>query len=232
MEQRICHCGSVIESTGRGRPRKYCLRCLPRKRELSTRDRFSSCCEGCGTASLSRYCYACKWRMAPRKPCRYCGGPTGYRLSDGRADSPTCQNCRTARSRHGVRQPSVTEWTCEMCGAACMRVPTKGQRPRFCSKRCQQSAAWYRRRALEAEAFVEDVPRHRVFESDAYRCHLCGRMTDRTQSVPHPRAPTIDHLQPLSKGGKHERSNCRTACFACNCAKQDRGGGEQFALAI
>lgn len=45
MEQRICHCGSVIESTGRGRPRKYCLRCLPRKRELSTRDRFSSCCD-------------------------------------------------------------------------------------------------------------------------------------------------------------------------------------------
>lgn len=77
---------------------------------------------------------------------------------------------------------------------------------------------------------MEDVPPFQVFKADGYRCHLCGQLTDRTQSVPHLRAPTVDHIVPLSKGGKHERANCRTACYSCNAAKQDRGGGEQFAL--
>ncbi|MEU2106485.1 HNH endonuclease signature motif containing protein [Nocardia sp. NPDC019255] len=69
-----------------------------------------------------------------------------------------------------------------------------------------------------------------MFESDGYRCHLCRRKTDPTKVAPHPRSPTIDHVIPLSKGGTHEPSNCRTACFHCNATKGDRGGGEQLLL--
>lgn len=87
-----------------------------------------------------------------------------------------------------------------------------------------------RRRARQHNAYVADVDRKRVFKLDAYRCHLCGKKCDRTKSVPHPKAPTVDHVIPLAAGGTHEPANCRTACFKCNAVKGDRGGGEQLAL--
>ena len=87
-----------------------------------------------------------------------------------------------------------------------------------------------RRRARIRDAYVADVNPRRVFMADGYRCHLCNRKCDPTKTVPHPRAPTVDHVTPLAVGGTHEPANCRTACFACNSHKSSGGGGEQFAL--
>jgi len=87
-------------------------------------------------------------------------------------------------------------------------------------------------RAMRRAAFVKKVDREKVFKSDGYKCHICGRRTDPALKFPHPRSPTIDHLIPLARGGKHEPENCRTACFQCNSRKSDGGGGDQFALFI
>ena len=106
------------------------------------------------------------------------------------------------------------------CSAICQRI----------DRRNQKRIARERRRARKRNAYVSDVYRLKVFESDSYRCHLCRRRTDPAKAVPHPKAPTIDHLVPLSAGGTHEPSNCRTACFRCNSRKGNRGGGDQFAL--
>lgn len=106
-----------------------------------------------------------------------------------------------------------------------------------CSPECfdtyhaeQKRLAKDRRRARTRDAFVENVYRKQVFERDGYRCHLCRKKTNPAKQVPHPRAPTIDHLIPLACGGTHEPANCRTACFLCNALKGDRGGGEQLLL--
>ncbi|MBF6368413.1 HNH endonuclease [Nocardia puris] len=69
-----------------------------------------------------------------------------------------------------------------------------------------------------------------MFERDRWKCHLCKRKVRRSAVVPHPLAPTIDHVIPLSKGGTHEPANCATAHFRCNYTKRDCGGGEQLAL--
>lgn len=87
-----------------------------------------------------------------------------------------------------------------------------------------------RRRARKRDAFVATVYRKKVFERDGYRCHLCRKKTNPRQQVPHPKAPTIDHIIPLAAGGTHEPANCRTACFLCNSQKGSRGGGEQLLL--
>lgn len=90
-----------------------------------------------------------------------------------------------------------------------------------------------RRRALKSKAFVANVYRKKIFERDKYRCQLklpgCQGI-DKNKVVPHPKAPTEDHIIPLSKGGTHEPANVHTACFYCNAHKSDRGGGEQLAL--
>jgi len=41
--------------------------------------------------------------------------------------------------------------------------------------------------------------------------------------VPHPLAPTIDHVVPLAAGGLHEPANVQLAHFLCNARKSDRG---------
>lgn len=90
--------------------------------------------------------------------------------------------------------------------------------------------AKHRRRAIKRNAFVANVSPQKVFERDGWKCHLCGKAINRKAVVPHPKAPTIDHVIPLASGGTHEPLNCRAAHFLCNSIKGDRGGGEQLLL--
>jgi 5-methylcytosine-specific restriction endonuclease McrA len=43
-------------------------------------------------------------------------------------------------------------------------------------------------------------------------CHYCGKETNLT----------VDHVIPLSKGGKHSRDNVVAACLHCNDSKKDK----------
>lgn len=106
-----------------------------------------------------------------------------------------------------------------------------------CSDECQDErardikhSAEQRRRARERKAFVANVNRKQIFKRDGHRCHICKAMTNPKAKVPNPKAPTIDHIIPLAKGGTHEPSNVATACFMCNCLKSDRGTGDQLLL--
>ncbi len=51
--------------------------------------------------------------------------------------------------------------------------------------------------------------RLRLLKWDAHVCCYCA--------IPlTPATATLEHLQPLSRGGKHTRENCRLACEPCN----------------
>lgn len=140
---------------------------------------------------------------------------------------------RTHEPTHIKTARRLTSGQCRVCGEwfVSHHLDTT------CSSQCKRvrDRAWKResehnRRARKKDAFVANVYRRQVFESDGYRCHLCHGRTDPTKPVPHPKAPTIDHVIPLAQGGTHEPANCRTACFMCNALKSDRGGGEQMLL--
>ena len=55
--------------------------------------------------------------------------------------------------------------------------------------------------------------RENVFKRDNYTCVYCGE--------DEPRAMTIDHVIPKSKGGEDSFENCVTACRPCNADKDD-----------
>jgi 5-methylcytosine-specific restriction endonuclease McrA len=48
--------------------------------------------------------------------------------------------------------------------------------------------------------------------------------------VPHPKAPTIDHVIPRAHGGDDVRANVQLAHYKCNCTKSDRHVVQQLAL--
>ncbi|MFI5992496.1 HNH endonuclease [Streptomyces sp. NPDC051362] len=98
---------------------------------------------------------------------------------------------------------------------------TDNPRDQNCSRRCGRRAAKDRRRALERDAFVEHVSRPEVYERDQWTCQLCGEAVLRYEVVPHPQAPTLDHIVALAQGGTHESANVQLAHFYCNTIKND-----------
>ena len=65
---------------------------------------------------------------------------------------------------------------------------------------------------------MTDALRHQILQRDGFRCQLCGKsaQTDPTVEL------EVDHLYPVSKGGKTEPTNLRTLCKACNRGKRDK----------
>ena len=55
-----------------------------------------------------------------------------------------------------------------------------------------------------------------VFARDRGACWLCGQATDPSKPYPHPLAPTLDHVQPRSRGGPTTAANCKCAHYLCN----------------
>ena len=54
--------------------------------------------------------------------------------------------------------------------------------------------------------------KHNIFRRDANTCQYCGSKKDLT----------IDHVVPVSKGGKNTWTNMVTACHKCNNKKGDK----------
>lgn len=55
----------------------------------------------------------------------------------------------------------------------------------------------------------------RVFRRDRHLCAYCGQVWSESDL-------TIDHVNPVSRGGVHRWENALTACRGCNQAKADR----------
>lgn len=65
-------------------------------------------------------------------------------------------------------------------------------------------------------AFINSGSRYRIYKRDNHRCLKCG--------CPH--SLTIDHVIPLSKGGKNHVDNYQTLCRKCNSKKGNTIGGD------
>lgn len=183
------------------------------------------------TATIKRTCTACDGPLLK-------GGARNVQMHKAcrlriarRAKIHAATQQRIATIAQGTTSPYVwTQGNCFRCGTSfCIRA---SEPARYCTDACANRAKQSKRRATIRSAFVADVSPAKVFQADGYRCHLCKRLTLADKVVPHPRAPTVDHVIPLSRGGTHEPSNCRTACFHCNSTKRDGWLSEQLALAL
>lgn len=130
---------------------------------------------------------------------------------------------------------------CKMCGLPIGYKRTSTRQSDYCSKRCYMQTAeskqlrrTYRlRRKMQKRVLtIETVNPIRVFERDGWICHLCGGMTIKDKrGTYHPKAPELDHIIPISKGGPHSYANTACAHRACNAAKGDSIAGQASLLA-
>lgn len=244
-------CGEGFTSHPKARGQRFCSRaCLYRERDrrrLTTRD-----CFWCGTPFTShphkgqRVCSTqCSVNLRKSEAgelvtalrwteCGSCG--VVFLPPHGSPRILCSETCAADRLRDQQREwnkanrPYVRKvyepQQCEWCAAT---FTPRTDPHLYCSSRCSHSAAKERRDQAKRNAFVERVIRAKVYERDDWCCQLCGKQVNRTASVPHPNAPTLDHILPISKGGTHEYANVQLAHFMCNSIKGS-GGTDQLRL--
>lgn len=117
------------------------------------------------------------------------------------------------------------------------RCPVCGKettRRKYCSEECRRKAqnkrSEVKRRAKIKDAMVDsDITLEGLFKRDKGVCHICGGKCDYEDYVVTDKTiicgdwyPSIDHVVPLSKGGKHAWSNVKLAHRICNSRKGNR----------
>jgi hypothetical protein len=238
-------CGEEFTPSKRDPRIHYCSKtCSRAANEIKRLVRVKPCAT-CG--ELFEYTH----NTRKRRHCEHCHRPRHAPPNGEICDLPlaSCRCCRTvfvARGRttcgrvrcyHRLRYSKRQDHQCDTCGA--LIVYAFGRPRRWCSDQCERQSPEFKaaqqrakraRRATKRGAKHESYDPREIFERDGYRCQLCGGKLHRTAKVPHPKAPTIDHIVPLAKGGDDIRANVHAAHFICNALKGDRGGGEQLLL--
>lgn len=170
-------------------------------------------CQGCGqrleNARLGKsYCSA---------PCR----ETACRRADLANREPrTCSECAV---------PFVPEYTHRLvCGRRCQfRRAKRLGKASGALKKHRKAYKRLRRARLDGARIAERVHAQAVFQRDGWRCALCGVRTPRhLQGLMVDRAPELDHIIPLSKGGSHTYENVQCACRKCNGLKGNKPLGQ------
>lgn len=220
---------------------RFCSRaCANRAPRQRTSTRQGRTCEVCGVE------YAATYREQ-----RTCGRWCGSFLHHGYwpQSSLTWRTCRCGATWHTkTTKPcscsseyvhvAGTERVkpCRHCAALILFTVKVGKDRATCDA-CRalsvariEREAKRRRRARKRGAVVERFDSLEIFERDKWTCGICSRAVKRDAKVPHPKAPTIDHVVPISDGGDHTRANVRCAHFLCNSKRGNVGGGEQLAL--
>lgn len=86
-----------------------------------------------------------------------------------------------------------------------------------------------RRSTVESSTAKRARLRAQVLREESV-CWLCGHPVDVRLKRPDPMAPEVDHVVPVSKGGRpYDRSNARLSHGDCN---RKRGNGDPDGLAL
>lgn len=142
--------------------------------------------------------------------------------------SPGVRRCCSKLCDDRFRTGALRSYPCAKC-----RRGELSRRTSVCldcqaeTRRSLRQRAKHRRRALKAGAeVVESFTLKEIAERDRYRCGICRGRVAMAKTVPHPKAPTIDHILPLAAHGDHSRANAQLAHFLCNSLKSHTGGAQ------
>lgn len=148
------------------------------------------------------------------KKCNWCL-KSFYNTGESDLCSLTCRfNIRRGSTRECIECNQVMDR--RECGKS--RLCSRCKSDRVDSMKCKLKS---QRRQKIKTATIERVVRRKVFEADRYHCWICLGICRREYDSNDPASPTIDHVVPLAKGGKHSYANCRTAHAICNSLKGD-----------
>jgi|GEM_PF-1497612 len=229
---RLCRTHEKIEKAIR-RPRT-CEVC--NSAYVPTYSQQRTCSRQCGAEINGRVAQLRSTVHLPRpkpvrsRPCKECGASIAQARTT--VCSEACRKARRNRAERASRLVGRATPALSRCGACGAEVPSRRKR----CEACLEQTRWrrkhnerVRRRARDKQVKRERYTLAEIAERDRFRCGLCRKRVPMTRAVPHPKAPTIDHVVPLSISLDDTRANVQLAHFECNWRKAD-GGSQQLAL--
>lgn len=162
----------------------------------------------CRTQSDTRYCQVCNKEFQVKSyNHKYCS-----------------IECRNEYYNAVKRNHFKEERTCRYCGK---KFITTHPRYHNCSEECsykhKRNREKINRRTYIKENGEYDTHIHidYILKRDKGRCHICGDKVDMSDVNDCMNYGSVDHIIPLSKGGRHIESNVKLAHLWCNSAKSD-----------
>ena len=150
----------------------------------------------------------------------------------------SCQRClERARNRKRIEKERIKiikSWdtakgkqvsfsACLECGR--LFVPQHGS-TKICSTACKHKRVnrWKDKRLNKRNIVDRDITLTKLYQRDKGKCYLCGIVCDWNDKIIDDNGavivgatyPTIEHIQPLSKGGLHKWDNVKISCKKCN----------------
>lgn len=198
-------------------------------------------CPACSRTHIDRQnkCDRCR-KLSAAKPakCTYCGNTY---LSHPKLNRMFCSRSCKARSQGSPPIPlssPVRYRTCD-CGITLLLHGSGIGRLRCDSCRRKRNSAYaaqhyrdqitagitplaLRRSHLKrTNGPSDDIEHFTVFERDGWICQLCNEPVDDTLPWPHPMSKSLDHKQPLTRGGLHSYDNVQLSHLRCNIQKSN-----------
>ena len=154
--------------------------------------------------------------------CDWCGDTFVAVSSTNRFCSSECQYSAALQASHDkhVLQFVPEKRFCPQCGMQ-FTTTLHAQSKIYCSERCEHKAHIGKRAEQMKTAFVEPVGLKTTYRSYEGVCGICGLPVPECNDPASDWGPTVDHIVPISKGGKHRKSNCQLAHRLCNSLKLD-----------
>jgi len=168
------------------------------------------------------------------RPCAKCWAL--YRPKQRRPSlfcSRVCKDESRKAQNKADRIASKQNRDCAWCGglvSSSMRSDAK-----FCSSACNSKAHASTRKASTRAGLTNRsgdlISLSYVGERDRWRCGICGGRVSKGLVHPDPRAPSLDHVVPLSLGGAPtDPTNLQLSHLRCNLRKGNTPTGEQLRL--
>ena len=128
------------------------------------------------------------------------------------------------------REPVLFECQCQQCGETFKTARKRKYCSEECAKKFSNTTSWRVREMKLQNALVDrDISLNRLYERDNGICYICGKQCDwndyemRGETfIAGNNYPSVEHIKPLSKGGKHEWKNVKLAHRLCNTVKGAR----------
>lgn len=221
--------------------RAVCKHCgKPFTREYHAHGMKQFCCKKCYAdyVRLNNENNNIPLRLTYQCICEHCGKP----FETDRIQKKYCsQECKYkasiqkgAKRQHdrNVANYKPRHCVCKECGKE-FTTTFGDRRNSFCSIECNR--LWNNREVnrnreirMRGALVDKDITLKKVAERDNNVCYLCGYPVDWSDCSVNagaflvgPNYPSIDHVFPIAKGGKHEWNNVRLAHCHCNSTKRD-----------
>lgn len=159
-----------------------------------------------------------KKKIVSQRLCVVCSKP----FAPLNAIDDTCKRCRRVTLKPmptHIEKVSVTfTKTCLQCGKP---FETTTITKKYCSDICREE---FNKDSLSKQY---EVSKEIIFRRDGYRCIYCGASSIEDGVKLH-----LEHIYPISKGGREDLFNLATSCERCNTVKSATMLNEDVILRI